>query len=382
MKKVLLAFITLINFANLAAQNLVTNPGAEALPRGTGWTIISQGSDPCIFIPTNTFLNWTIIPDGTANYPYDHTTRMPAGTVFFAGCNVSWFTGVLELRQTVDVSDDAIAVDAGAQLYTFSGYIQTPVSPQTDQGRFVVDYLSAADVVLGTSYSSPWQSNFGGSGLDWNLYSSTRTAPVGTRKIRIRLQAEMHIHQPAINVYFDDISLIKPALVPVRLLSFTANENDGYVKLNWSVETEVNLARYEVERSQDGANFNSVTSLSPGLNAYSFTDNVNGIGTDNFFYRLKMVDLDGQLSYSHIQQVKIKGKTVTISPNPASDQIRVTGTYKKGIISITNASGITVLTRNANSTMTDINISLLPAGVYFVRYFDGSSTVVKKLLVQ
>jgi hypothetical protein len=148
------------------------------------------------------------------------------------------------------------------------------------------------------------------------------------------------------------------------------------------VETEVNLARYEVERSQDGANFNSVTSLSPGLNAYSFTDNVNGIGTDNFFYRLKMVDLDGQLSYSHIQQVKIKGKTVTISPNPASDQIRVTGTYKKGMISITNASGITVLTRNANSTMTDINISLLPAGVYFVRYFDGSSTVVKKLLVQ
>jgi hypothetical protein len=382
MKKLLLAFFTLINFGNLVAQNLVTNPGAESLPRGTGWTIVSQGADPCIFLPTNTFLNWTIVPDGTANYPYDHTTGVAGGTVFYAGCSDSWFTGVLESHQTIDVSADAIAIDGGSQLYTFSGYIQTPVSPQTDQGRYVVDYMSATDLVLGTSYSSPWQSNFDGSGTSWHLYTSTRVAPVGTRKVRIRLQAEMHFHRPAINVYFDDISLIKPSLVPVRIISFTAIENDGHVKLNWNVETEVNLDRYEVERSQDGANFNSVTSLSPGLNAYSFTDNVNGIGTDNFFYRLKMVDRDGKISYSPIQQVKIKGKAITISPNPASDQIRVAGTYNKGMISITNSSGITVITKNANSTVTDVNISLLPAGVYFVRYFDGSSTVLKKLLVQ
>ncbi len=381
MKKLLLVCFTIINTPNLTAQNLVTNPGAESLPRGTGWTVISQGTYPCIPLPTNTFLNWTLIPDGTANYPFDHTTGAAGGTIFYAGCS-DFFSGVKELQQIIDVTADAAAIDACTQLYTFTGYIQTPVDNQTDQGRFIIDYLNASNAVLGTSYTSPWQSYFDGSGTGWNFYTNTRVAPASTRKIRIRLQAELIFNRYAINVYFDDISLTKPSVVPVRLVSFTADENGGYVKLNWNVEAELNLDRYEVERSKDGITFYGITTISPGLNFYGFTDNVNGIDADDFYYRLKMIDRDGKINYSNILPVRTKRKTITISPNPASDYIFITGTYKKGTVGITNASGIPVVTINTMGTVTGINISLLPAGVYFVRYSDGRNTVVKKLFVE
>lgn len=381
MKKILLPIFSIFSFMALSAQNLVTNPGAESLPRGTGWTIISQGTYPCIPIPTNTYTNWTLIPDGTVNYPFDHTTGVAGGTIFYAGCS-DFFSGVKELQQTIDVSADAANIDAGTQLYTFSGYIQTPVDNQTDQGRFIVEYLNASNTVLGTSYTSPWQSYSGGSGTAWNFYTNTRVAPATTRQIRIRLQAELIFNRYAINVYFDDISLTKPSLVPVRLVSFTANETDGYVKLNWNVEAELNLGRYELERSKNGINFSSITTILPGRASYAYTDNVNGIEADNFYYRIKMIDIDGKISYSNILAVQTKAKSITISPNPAADYIRINGTIKKGMVSITNASGITVLTTNTNNTATGIDISMLPAGVYFVRYNDGSSNVVKKLLVQ
>ncbi len=381
MKKFALCLLANLNLMGLTAQNLVINPDAESLPRGTGWTIISQGTYPCTPIPTNTYTNWTLIPDGTINYPFDHTTGVAGGTIFYAGCS-DFFSGVKELQQTIDVSADAANIDAGTQLYTFSGYIQTPVDNQTDQGRFIVEYLNASNTVLGTSYTSPWQSYFGGSGTAWNFYTNTRVAPATTRKIRIRLQAELIFNRYAINVYFDDISLTRPSLVPVRLVSFTANETGGYVKLNWNVEAELNLDRYEVERSKDGVSFSSITTVSPGRTSYDFTDNINGIDAENFYYRIKMIDIDGKISYSNILAVQTKSKSITISPNPAADYISINATIKNGRVSITNASGITVLTTNTNNTVTVIDISMLPAGVYFVRYNDGSSNTVKKLLVQ
>ena len=226
MKRTVLIFFATLLLHRLPAQNLVTNPDAESLPRGTGWTIISQGALSCLLSPTNNTVNWTMKPDGSANYPYDHTTGASGGTVFYSGCD-NIFTGPFELQQTVDVSADAVTIDMGSQMYTFSGYMQTPVVPQTDQGRFVVDYLNISGSILGASYTTPWQSNWGGSGTSWIYYNNSRVAPVGTRKIRIRLQTQLLVNPPAINVYFDDISLTKPTVMPVGLLSFTGNEAQG-----------------------------------------------------------------------------------------------------------------------------------------------------------
>ncbi len=382
MPKILLLLCWILIMHSLSAQNLVINPGAEILPRGTGWTIISEGSVACTFSPTDNYLNWTIIPDGTANYPFDHTTGAAGGTVFFSGCS-DFLGGPFELQQIIDVSADATNIDLGGVNYTFGGFIQTPVSPQTDQGRFIVDYLNASNVLLGASYTSAWQSNLGGSGAGWNYYTNTRLAPAGTRKVRIRLQAQLFLNRYAVNVHFDDISLTKPIVLPVKLISFTGNLAGNQIHLQWKAADEINIHHYELEQSANGANFNTVASIISGQANYNYVDKGTLNQTSKNFYRLKIVSADGKFAYSVV--LAIKGRDVqsfTISPNPAKNMVTIDGLGKKGIISIVNSNGKSVYSRNIGTPSTQINIAQLPAGLYMVRFSDGETVSFKKLVVQ
>lgn len=386
MHKILLFIFGIITSLNISAQNLVVNPDAESSPKGTGWTIVNAGVTACSSVPANTYNNWTMIPNGVLpNYPFDHTTGAAGGTIFFAGCNPFSFPSFtrFELFQDIDVSVDAINIDLGTQPYIFSGYMQTPVSSQTDRGRFIVQYLDASNTILGTGYTSSWQSNFTGSGTAWNVYNNTSLAPIGTRKVRIRLQAELNVNQFEINAYFDDISLTKPVVVPVKLISFTGNEADGKINLNWKVADEINLLQYEVEKSTDAVNFANIGGIKSGKKEYSFVDKNTSSYIDQYYYRLKMTDADGEFSYSSILPIKIKGQqSFAISPNPAKDFVTISGFEKPGKINIINSNGSIVYNANTTAQAMKINIAALPAGLYVLRFSNGKITSYKKFIVQ
>lgn len=387
MPKIFLSIVGLVSTLTVSAQNLVVNPGAQSLPRGTGWTIMSTGGSVCAPAPTNTYLNWTMIPDGSAGlYPYDHTIGGPGGVTFFSGCSVA-NRGPFELYQDIDVSADALDIDLGTIQYTFSGYIQTPVNNvaggQTDQGRFIVDYLDVSSVIIGSSYTGSWQSYALGSGAAWNLHNNTRVAPAGTRTVRIRLQTQIFNNTPAINAYFDDISLVKATVLPVTLISFTGTENDGKIYLNWKVADEINFANYQLQQSTDGINFNNIAVITSGKKEYAFIDRNTSSYFSTYYYRLRMVDVDGKFSYSDILPIKIKGRqSITISPNPAKTIVTLSGFESKGKITIINSNGAIVYSGNASSQVMKINIINLPAGLYVVRFTDGKTVSYKKLLVQ
>jgi hypothetical protein len=114
-----------------------------------------------------------------------------------------------------------------------------------------------------------------------------------------------------ITVYFD------AAILPVTLTSFSAVKENKKVVLNWNTATETNMNHYEVERSSNGRNFYSLTSI-PGLNQavsdYSYTDNSPFSGVS--YYRLKM-EGTGYQKYSKIISVRFdNNNTITLSPCP------------------------------------------------------------------
>lgn len=382
MKKLLPIFCATVFVHNLYAQNLIINGDAESLPRGTGWTIVSQGALTCLLVPTNNTTNWTMKPDGSVNYPFDHTTGAAGGTVFFSGCS-SIFQGPFELYQTIDVSADAVAIDAGTQLYEFNGYMMTPVINQTDVGRFIVDFLSATNTVLGVSYKTDWQSNFDGSGMGWHQYSNTRTAPAGTRSIKIRLQTQMYVNQPAINVHFDDISLTKPSVVPLHLISFTGKETNGNIHLNWQMANGTTCRKFELQRSTDATHFITIAAITSSQINYQFIDENNPYTADKYFYRLKMLDDDNKTGYSSTILVKkTKKPSFTLHPNPAANTVTVNGLSQPGNVSIINSNGSIVLTANTTASSISIDISKLPAGLYIVCCNSGEFSNYKKLVVQ
>jgi hypothetical protein len=112
------------------------------------------------------------------------------------------------------------------------------------------------------------------------------------------------------------------APLPVRLVSFSAQQLDGQVQLKWQSAEEKNTSHFEIERSADGKNFSALLTKkaqgnSVALVSYQALDNSPVSGTS--YYRLKMVDLDGTFEYSKMVSVSNEGAVwVRAYPNPSN----------------------------------------------------------------
>jgi hypothetical protein len=364
----------------VVSQNLLVNPGAEGSPAGTGWTIVSSGGATCaIGTAAATYSNWTMTPDNSTNYPAAH-----GGTkTFFSGCSSTVPGGPFELFQKIDVSADAAEIDLGHVTYSFTGYIQSPISPQADAGRFIIDYLNASGAPIGTSYTSAFQSFAAGSGTGWNLYTNTRLAPAGTRAIKMRLQATVATG-PAVNAYFDDLSILKTVSLPIELVSFTGVLLDGQVDLNWQISNAVNFSRFEIEKSTNGMSYLPIgtSNYEPGKTVYTYKDTLL-LSDSHIFYRLKMIDIDGKYVYSTTLAFNRSAvKVFDVSPNPARGTIIVTGLLSRGWITVAGINGSRILQLEVRNTILLIDISTLQKGTYVISYRQSGNTNSKMLVIQ
>ncbi len=119
------------------------------------------------------------------------------------------------------------------------------------------------------------------------------------------------------------------ASLPVILNNFSVVNLHNEVQLRWSTEVEIATDKFVIERSQTGLDFIAIAELpSEGSSNqghdYVIADTKPLLG-DNY-YRLKIVDLDGSYNFSNIRLVRVKtGETVvTVYPNPAMSQERLT----------------------------------------------------------
>lgn len=167
-------------------------------------------------------------------------------------------------------------------------------------------------------------------------------------------------------------------VLPLDLLSFNGTNKGEYNQLNWITDNEVNFSHFELEKSRDGYNYETLTNIpSNGLsnvrNSYSFNDNnpsqIN-------YYRLKSIDLDGSYSYSNVIVIETKLETNigTLYPNPTSDIIKYSfnsETNEKLEIKVLDVVGKVVLRVETelevgNNTI-PISLSELPSGTYTIQ---------------
>lgn len=174
-------------------------------------------------------------------------------------------------------------------------------------------------------------------------------------------------------------------LLPLRLLSFAAVENNCINTLNWSTADEVNTHHFDIEYSTDAVRFNSIANLPAQGNGSgkTYSYKLNGTGV-NGYYRLKMVDIDGKFTYSSVLSVRTacgEKAFFNVYPNPvmgSSGQLYVNYKVKSSgmaTISFTDATGKQLLQRSAKASgqpeTVQLNIGHLPAGIYFVQLMDN-----------
>lgn len=172
---------------------------------------------------------------------------------------------------------------------------------------------------------------------------------------------------------------VNPSL-GVHLLNFTGTKTLTEVKLAWVVENEASHTRYVLERSINGGkSFSVLDSLtSVGLGVYTDID-PNPVKGQNL-YRLKQVDVLGNITYSSTIPImyadnvvnSIAANLLSVYPNPVSSTLNLAinpattadANYK---ITITNSSGITVKSTTSNQPKWQGDVSTLLPGTYFVQ---------------
>ncbi len=371
MKKYLLTFILTALITVVIGQNLITNPSAESDPSSNGWTEASG--------------SWS---SGSEVAAHDGSYH------FYAGSSIS----TAELYQDVDVSSFATSIDNGTQDFYFQGYMRDYNG--TDEAEMIVEYRDASSNVLDT-YDTGLHAD-----ADWTKYSDTRTAPVGTRIIRIRLLSKNNSFMSLgdSDGYTDDLLLNAGSTpLPIELISFNFSVEGKDIELTWETASEVNNDYFTVERSQDAVNFEPVGRVDGkgnynGLSKYTLTD-FNPL-TGVSYYRLKQTDFDGKYSYSDIISVNyvtstpFDGPSMKLFPNPTtrgSDvKMELSGLSpnKEILVVVTNVLGqqmyskVIVSDTNGNILYAVDPYNQLPSGTYVVVATSDDKLLTKRLVIQ
>ncbi len=166
------------------SPNLLVNPGAELPSPPSQGAVAFPGWINAI--PLTPWLQRTADPS-----PVEGLAYFSPGTGAAA-----------ELFQDVPVGAWAQQIDAGGQAFAFGGWVHTRNESPSDVARIVVEYRDSLDLlVLGAFDTGEIASP-----LAWRRVDDTRTAPVGTRFIRVRLLAT-RFAGTGDDGYFDGLSL-------------------------------------------------------------------------------------------------------------------------------------------------------------------------------
>ncbi|HEX7357425.1 MAG TPA: zinc-dependent metalloprotease family protein, partial [Ignavibacteriaceae bacterium] len=107
------------------------------------------------------------------------------------------------------------------------------------------------------------------------------------------------------NIFFDisNVNFTIEEVVPVELISFTAERTNAGVSLVWKTATETNNSGFSVERSRDEENFSQIgfvggRGTTTEVTSYNYLD--TEIETGKYYYRLKQIDFDGTSKYLNV----------------------------------------------------------------------------------
>ncbi len=338
---------------------------------------------------SDAYISQALIGFGVA---YSSTpTKVVPVNVYDGGADST--SGPGNLLGTANLTIATIAADVAANQYTlvvFNPAIPLPASKHffvsVDLSNLswsttptpVADSLAVYSSIIDSAIGGAWELDQPGTTGSWADYPTDYGFSLG-----------LYIH-PLISANQTCASL------PVHLLSFTAQQKDNSVLLNWKVTQEVNMKEYVVEKAEGNLSFGSTGTVaatnSQTDHAYSFTD-ANALASGSkLFYRLKQVDNDGKLTYSNIITLPVATGGLSlkvVNPFRNSVQLQINSPYAQKIQAaiydlqgrkVTNGSEQTLV---AGQNLITVPVGgLLAKGVYILNIYAGTTIYKYKILNQ
>ena len=179
-------------------------------------------------------------------------------------------------------------------------------------------------------------------------------------------------------------------VLPVTLVNFSGRANGNANQLNWIVENEINMAHYELQRSDNGSNFSTIATITAnGSRNYSYADaDINKALV--YYYRLKSMNDDGTYTYSTVVRLagSVKQLAVIATPNPFSNELRLMISAVKtetANLVLTDMAGKLLLQQKINvqegvNSITLNNLPKLSAGTYMLTTITSSERIFTRLM--
>ncbi len=210
----------------------------------------------------------------------------------------------------------------------------------------------------------------------------------------ISYDTKVAVSSDDINKYFVVTSLDKNnnestlavgVVLPITGLEFTVSLQGNKSSLNWKTLSEINTARFDIERSTNGINFTAIATVNATGNSttdtrYQEQDELSATGI--YYYRIKIIDIDGQFKYSEIRSVVYRknANSIVVAPNPFKGDVNFSNVGKAVRVNITDLTGRLLFSKKLNNeNNVQLQLGKLSAGMYHAQFVqaDGTSTVVK-----
>ncbi|MFZ7115215.1 MAG: hypothetical protein ACO1G9_07565 [Bacteroidota bacterium] len=120
--------------------------------------------------------------------------------------------------------------------------------------------------------------------------------------------------------------------LPTDMVYFSARTKNQHVELNWEMACEINNESFTIERSENGNDFTSISTIKGAGNSqvpqsYQFVDYKPMTGTS--YYRLRQVNFEGKNTFSNVERVNLKAREAVASsvniqrvgPNPFNSMV-------------------------------------------------------------
>ncbi len=216
----------------------------------------------------------------------------------------------------------------------------------------------------------------------------------GTYVVTQQLQAGCSTYATDTTVIFWNSSCF---VLENKLLGFSGNIFNKQVQLNWSVSQSEQINYFDIERSTDGKHFISVNKIFANsgktpTNEYAATDAPDETTSDHVYYRLKIIDIKGNVTYSKTINLFLRktGKAgISIVPNPVKEtmQLNISSlSENKMQLLIYDGAGRLMRTSHTNIPKGNTSISLTdfqewPRGIYSVKVLLGENSFVEKMVL-
>ncbi len=380
------------------ARLVIDNPNTNAITTlGTGGNIVSENEYNIVKWNTGTAtgnytIPWTTNPLGT-------NTKIPlsvnitsagtgAGTILFSTYGGDWDNDTYRPSDVTNMS--------GLSGPNNSAYV-------IDRFYIIdaINYTTKPDVTISFGYDDAEHTAAGNiiteSVLQAQHFKSSSntwiTPPTGTVNTGSNTVSSVVVAPSDLNRSWTLVSSDSP--LPIELIIFTAKCNNNIVELNWTTASEINNDYFTVEKSENGNNFEPVTTVNGAGNSnivlnYSFIDENPYKGIS--YYRLKQTDYDGNFDYSDIKPVHCSFTSVALDvefyPNPFTNEITVVISNllsSTAEIEIYDVLGNKVLEQTLynienNNNEFVISLSDLFKGVYLIKFTSDNFIKTQKVI--